>query len=300
VELILLGAGASYGAEPAQELKPPLGKDLYPALAEKFSSWQNLPEDAREVFHETGDFEQGMGYLDNTLDRKIMSRLMRDMARYFLSMSVTHNNSYLKLAKAMVRRPLRYIAATMNYDMLLEGSCYVNGAGYNTRRPGEDLKSPTILKLHGSCAWLPNKLHEMDNLVFNPDENTYIDGPLRPNSPSFIHSLYDKADSENDETIGPCMAIYAKGKRVANCPTPIRHIQEDYSRACIEASKIFIVGARISDDDHIWGPVERAACPVFFINPDTKDRDKFREWSAGRSGKSFTRLAGFEQFANEI
>lgn len=80
-DLVLFGAGASFGSVDVRPEPPPLGPKLLAKLQQAFPRWADLPPPAVQIF--ASDFEEGMAYLRSNLDEQLPG-LLRDMGLYFL------------------------------------------------------------------------------------------------------------------------------------------------------------------------------------------------------------------------
>lgn len=302
MEMILLGAGASYGAEPVARLRPPLGINLFSCLKSRFRSWNNLPADVQIAFASDEGFERGMDYIDANGHREAIPQLMRDMARYFVGLTMSQGNKYYRLAKALSDRRHGLVVATMNYDMLLESAVSCFFGGFHTSMKVHPRQRPVVLKLHGSCAMIPD-LRGMSVgsvIISGPHTQTHISAPIRLVPPAELFAEFAKAEALRNDLMAPCMALYARGKRVSHCPDAIEQIQLEYREGCSVASAIHVVGCRISEDPHIWDPIHSANCSVNFFNPGENDCREFLRWSAGRSGGSHVQPGGLDSFLARI
>src|SRR5665213_3074620 len=84
---LLVGAGASYGAFDADDLRPPLGDSLFTELVAKFPhTWGALTDSVVEIFSSRDHgFERGMGELWAHDDGRVQPLLL-DLAMYFAPM----------------------------------------------------------------------------------------------------------------------------------------------------------------------------------------------------------------------
>ena len=83
--VVLFGAGASYGAGDIMPYNPPLGHQLFEALA-RYSphTWGSLHDDVSKQFKLNSNFEPGMRAIWERSDqaRPELPNLLRDMAHY--------------------------------------------------------------------------------------------------------------------------------------------------------------------------------------------------------------------------
>ena len=138
--VFLFGAGASYGAGPTIPENPPLGPDLFEALAKQYWHWEDLrTRDWMSIF--ASDFEQGMGRLWKIATEKdnihaFVAVLVRDMARFFSAFEPRVGNAYLQLVEALEakRKIDGTIVSTLNYECMLESALSARGGNASLRR----------------------------------------------------------------------------------------------------------------------------------------------------------------------
>src|SRR5439155_6316345 len=102
MQVILFGAGASYGSEKARPHCPPLGVGLFDDLQGQYpDAWGALPEAIREKF--ALNFEPAMKEIweDAQYDA---ATLMRCMADYFAQFKPLDGNTYHRLLEHLSAR----------------------------------------------------------------------------------------------------------------------------------------------------------------------------------------------------
>ena len=115
--LIIFGAGASYGSGNVKPCPPPTGDKLFEKLARQFPcGWGRITGGLKNTFE--NDFEKGMVELGKSSPQDMVP-LQKNMAEYFFKYSLGPNNLYSKLAYRI--NPTKWDGAfvTLNYERLL-------------------------------------------------------------------------------------------------------------------------------------------------------------------------------------
>jgi hypothetical protein len=294
--LILLGAGASAFSGDCLPAAPPLGKGLFAELVKLGGVAASVGSDLAKIFMQ--DFEAGMAAFSERPETE-SSALLREMARYFVKFEPGASNLYIKLLSELPLSRRRITFATLNYELLLELAANRLGfrISYTTRNTPKG--NITLLKPHGSCNFLPDvpPLMFRDFSVRSAVPNAtggILNAPIRPATPSEVIAFCDR-----ENVIAPAMAMYARGKRMLFCGSPLRDLQAEYATATAEASRIYVVGVGVNpEDEHIWQPLARAAAPIYYVGPDAT---AFVEWAKQSSRKRAIHLAtSFDSSIPEI
>jgi len=154
MKAILFGAGASHGAGDTLPVSPPLGRDLFPALARLFrGSWGQIPGEAAALFAD--DFEAGMAVVIEKYGLAV-GPLMQKMAIFFSWFAAGNegSNLYTRFFREAYRLELvpNLLVSTINYECIAETAA--NQAGLKISYFGDvpsDPDSLALWKLHGSC-----------------------------------------------------------------------------------------------------------------------------------------------------
>jgi hypothetical protein len=244
--LFLFGAGASYGSVDCVPEPPPLGKDLFLKLVKAGGIARTVKSPMRELFIK--DFEKGMAafFDERNVD---VNPFLRDMALYFLPFAPGPRNTYVKLFSAIAKGAHTVVVATTNYEMLIEQAIQVCGLIWRVDEPAEP-GLVQVLKIHGSIHFLPRLGGGKFSGITFANNTVNLDGPI---SAAASTAEIEDFFRENDWA-APAIALYAPGKRIMNCPTPIKQLQETFRAAAASANLIIVVGLRVlPEDDHIWG-----------------------------------------------
>jgi len=259
-EVVLLGAGASYGSV-RSGARPPLGKDLYAALSKVSPLWQNLPRAAVQAFQGSGQFEQGFGWIRANCDERSIP-LLRDMALFFLSFRPRPDNLYVPLLQG-ARKRSNVQLATLNYDLMIE-HCMMHLFNVIVHGPSErgDLG---VLKLHGS----PNLVPKLGGAQFT-DCSFSNNGGSAVSSNVYSWMEPDKAVSwiQSQQSLAPCMALYEAGKYVPIGGNAVGAVQAQFRQAVSTAAKIYVAGTSYQAHDvHVWNPIIESGAKIMVADP---------------------------------
>nr|WP_314493222.1 hypothetical protein [uncultured Pseudomonas sp.] len=274
-KLVLLGAGASYGSEPAGQPTPPLGTGLFDQLAARPGIASKLPKPIKDSFK---DFEQGMAQFANKQSGDIQ-QFQREMASYLAEFSPSSNSLYHKLLALFDRKET--VFASLNYDLLLEEA--IEAVGYH---PTYDLKllykHIRIIKPHGSSNFwydLPNS--SFKNLRFEGG-GAALAAPVMPRT-----RLDTLALCKADDSFAPAMSLYAKGKEVKTCPDYVVEQQRLFAEACSGAEEIYVIGVRVVPEDfHVWDPIKDSPAHLTYFGGD-QDEAEFYNWAGNCKKENF-------------
>jgi hypothetical protein len=189
--MFLFGAGASYGSGDCSPYCPPLERDLFPELQRWGGVASTVENPLREKF--IVDFEKGMEefYRHRNTDT---TAFLREMAGYFAQFKPGPKNYYGKLARIVAQASGTVVLATTNYEMLIELALDGAGQGVAYGRPPQSIrKGIPLLKIHGSCNFLPDQerariegssfcdswLQEQDGTPVEDLERHIYDGPAK-------------------------------------------------------------------------------------------------------------------------
>ena len=269
--VILLGAGASFGSGDVSPCAPPLGNGpdgLFTRLVAAGGEAANLPKTLSAHFR--NDFEKGMAEFYEYSDGNIM-RFQREMAAYLAKFNPGPANAYVRLIRAIGAR--RAIYASLNYDLLFELSAA--SLGLNTRYETEAMGSEIrLLKLHGSSNFWPDiPVGMLRNCTIKRSGRADVQAPIRP-----LNQEETLFRCENEDSLAPAIAMYAKGKAVKISPDYVEQQQAFWQTSVKDAKHVFIVGVRVNDADaHVWSELAKTkALVTYFGKPP--DREAYEEW----------------------
>ena len=266
--VVLLGAGASFGSIDASPSTPPLGDQLFDALAFRGGLAATLPEDLKSSFR--ANFEMGMAAFYEYADGDVM-RFQRELAYYLATFTPGPNNVYLRLIRELGIN--RFIFCSLNYDLLFELCAAM--LGHRTAYTSEH--SPgfvRLLKPHGSSNFWPHMPGvTIRNSTMRRSGRADIQAPIRPLSQA---DTIEKCVTE--DSVAPAIAMYAEGKPVKISPDYVEAQQKMWSDSVGRASRICITGTRIHlPDTHIWAPLTACGADLFYFGLES-DRDSFESW----------------------
>ncbi|PRW97387.1 hypothetical protein C7A07_16105 [Pseudomonas fragi] len=281
--LVLLGAGASHGSEPNQAHKtPPLGNDLFGALAELGGVASRIPNDIKEVFEQ--GFELGMAVFNERIDVQLQA-FHRELSSYLADFVPSTNSYYIQLLRHLVGRNV--IFSSLNYDMMLEEAAIMLGmnVSYGIERMPNAIR---VIKPHGSINFWPDFPAEMIKNCFFSGVGSALKAPVRP-----VDRLSAKHRCSVDTSFSPAISMYAKGKKVSVCPDFVQDQQMLFSTACRRASRIIIVGVRVvPDDSHIWEPILKSGSEVTYFG-NGADEAELRTWAEAGNRKNVNFVNGY-------
>jgi hypothetical protein len=271
--LFVFGAGASRFSGACIPQPPPLGHELFAALAMRPGVAASLDGDLADAFGK--DFETGMALFRERDDTRT-TRFLREMAAYFAQFTVGPNNLYIQLLSALNECRCRPVLATLNYDLLIEIAVGRVGkrVSYTTTAAKRDNMS--VLKVHGSCNFIPELGGaEVKGIGFNLSGAplaSIIDAPIR-----IVDSDEVMQFCTGDGSTAPALALYTRGKAVLYCASFVRRQQLEYEAASARARRIYVIGVHVNEtDSHIWAPLASASAPLFYVGPDAA---AFLEWA---------------------
>lgn len=198
--------------------------------------------------------------------------LLREMACYFAEFTIAPGNHYLTLASSIAASALRVTIATTNYDTLIEQALSATGRPMTYSAPATG-RALSVLKLHGSCNFLPDTGTNTFRGVTFSDNATNFEGPTRVVwSNEEVRSFCAREDS-----LAPAIALYAPGKKVLFCPTFVSK-QQEYWRTEVKTAKVvYVIGMRVlPEDDHIWGTLAASKARLEYVGFEPEE---FRSWA---------------------
>ena len=266
--VFLFGAGASAFSGECTPRNPPLGNNLFSELQRCGGVAATVTGELAEIF--SRNFEDGMAEFRRAREVETTA-FQRDLAKYFVEFSPGNSNHYITLIRTLaeIRRPS--VFATLNYDLLLEIS--ICRTGYMVSYSGLPVpdRNLAVLKLHGSCNFLPDlESIKIRGISFNlsaAPESSVLSGPVRAVDAPEVIEFCNREDS-----IAPAIALYARGKKVLYCPDFVRQQQYQFINEIKQASRVFIIGVRVTPEDlHIWKPLRASNASLFYVGPDSSE-----------------------------
>jgi len=217
--VFLFGAGASFGSKDCLPRPPPLGANLFKELRALGGTAAGIDDSLAARFE---NFEVGMAEFRATRDHELTPFLL-EMGHFFSSFEPGPHNYYRKLLEVILKSNLKIVLSTLNYDLLIEHAILHVGRAYcYAQNSGPAL---SLLKIHGSCNFVPDVPGVFRNLQFSGCQ-TIIDAPAKPLSIAETRQFYS-----TEQAFPPVMSLYAKGKNVVSCPKFVETQLRDWGRA---------------------------------------------------------------------
>ena len=149
--LIVFGAGASFGSDDGDWSTPPLGEGLFDALCQfDRRGWRAVPQQFADLFR--ADFEQGMrAFADAHPSDGLVDQLHCDMGAYFHRFEPRPSSLYVRLAERIRASNWEGALPTLNYERLLELA--LRRAGLESRIQGvrSGASEVELVLPHGCC-----------------------------------------------------------------------------------------------------------------------------------------------------
>ncbi len=265
--IFLFGAGASYGCGGINH-KPPLGTELFNVLRGSFpQTWGKLPNSLSSIF--SNNFEKGMDVIWKKHSQNT-GILMKDMAVFFSKFGIikTEVNLYRKIIEKIKEKKLldQTIFASLNYDCLLEIASSISEVKVSYSGPNKN--SSNILKLHGSCNFVPKNIQASLGV-------TYTSGVSFNSELTSIKPIEVENWCYSNNALYPSMAIYMKNKPLQIGEPTIQSFQKYWQEEVIRAEKIFIIGVNPNlEDKHIWDCLSEAKGKNYFCG----SKNGFSNW----------------------
>lgn len=269
--VFLFGAGASFGSGNCYPEPPPLGNGingLFKKLQEKSGIAASLPSVLADSFIK--NFEVGMAEFYSTREPQLIA-FLKEMSLYFLSFNPLEGNLYKELIRTIALTKHQIVFATTNYDLLIEYS--IGQLGYMVAY--HPLPVPrnnfSVLKIHGSCNFLPETLGvKFTNASFE-NCGVYINAPVKPAQP---HEVVKFCQQEN--SLAPAIAMYAIGKKVKFSESFVLEQQRFWQESVSKAKKVFVIGLRVNPEDaHIWQTLASCKAQLLYVGFEKED---FENW----------------------
>lgn len=282
--VFLFGAGASYGSGDCKPHSPPLGARLFDELEKQGGAFFNISESIKTNFRENG-FEAGMSSVPN--HSTLINALQREVAIYLSTFAAPPHNAYSRLFRRLKTVMSSMVVATLNYDLLIEGSLQqsVGGFSYSTR----GTLTP-LLKLHGSSNFLCRLPFGILRIGESFNCERFVEGAetFIAKSTAEIHAW---CKDPNNSQLSPVLAVYEKGKRVHINSSLVEQIQQEFRSAVERATLLVIIGTNyIPEDTHIWSPLEASSARKLIVDPCPS---RLRDWAAKTRGETTIIEGGF-------
>lgn len=277
MNVILFGAGASYGCGGIEPKPPPLGADLFSVLRRLYDTWRSVPEECSSHFAK--NFELGMAQVVEKYGFAV-APLMQEMAIFFSIFRPV--SSIENLYRGLVNEcadPSSILWSTLNYECIFELTAGTEGFSIAYFGEPEELPNKIlgVWKLHGSCNFKVKSLEATRGVSFGT--GVVFDGGIEPLDPGAVLSHY-----RSNTALYPAMALYAEGKDIAMSPSPVKAAQERWAEHVRKAEKMVVIGVHPNPSDlHIWKPIADCRGCVYYVGSE----NAFLQWSKKyREGES--------------
>jgi hypothetical protein len=262
----LLGAGASAFSGPCAPQAPPLGKDLFAALTARGGVFTRFGTELTAAF---ADFEEGMALL-RVKRPDLIAPVLRDMADYFSHFAPEAKNLHYDFIEAVLASGSPACVASLNYDLLLELAANRSGHRITYGAPPVPPRNLAILKIHGSCNFLPtfggNSIQGI-TLIPGNETTSLVDSDIKVGSPEEVQRY-----CREQTTLAPALAMYARGKKVWFSDRFVHNQHQQWVKALSTASRIVIIGVHLNtDDEHIWEPLRESRGRLLYAGPEGPD-----------------------------
>ncbi len=279
--VFLFGAGASFGAGSILPEKPPLGYQLFPILEKIYpGTWGSLPQNIKEAFDESNNFEVGMKLVYQQLGEAI-PHLMRDMAIYFIQFRPCNRLTlYCRLIQDIHNSGLidRCLFSTLNYECVLELSLVEQGFSISYFDDVNQNIIP-VWKLHGSCNMFSQSVQVSQQVSYSP--SVVWEGGVQ----AFLDSDKVIQHCLVETGLAPVMCLYMEGKVLNVSPSVIGQLQQTWADRVKNAKALFLVGVSPNvQDKHIWEPIAESKAELSY----TGDSKALANWQKTyRTGTTF-------------
>lgn len=269
MNLIIFGAGASYGSDPRNST-PPLGKNLFDEL-EIFDllTWGSLDPLWKERFRE--DFEPAMKeFIDSG---RFAAPLQWAMAEYFFTQFEAHEeNYYVKILKKIHPKLQEFTLASLNYDLLLVQSASIENIVINIgSSPNNDNQIRLILP-HGSSMIYCEGPRGSQGLSFTGGVST---GGRTKLFKDHAHFIQEKTTN----IFPPVMSYFEPSKFTVSCAGFIERERVVFKDEILKADKVAIIGMKVHKiDKHIWKPLAETNAEILYLSGQNAKKE-FQEWA---------------------
>lgn len=278
-QLLLLGAGASYGSEEDTSIVPPLAASLFNELLSfEPQVWGKLPIEIQKSFSE--NFENGILRLAETLPHALPVT-QRTMAAFFFRYGITKNSLYARLGRRIFENKWTGTISTLNYErMLLMG---LGAAGLSIICDTDQLKWPQIEVIfpHGCCHLFCESVRGAAGAVSFGGMNIATNGPVVAIDRSIEFWQRIRLDA-----FPPVMSYFEPNKYTTAGASFIWSQRNRLSQAIRAADAIAIVGVNVREEDtYLWDCLAETPAKIFYCS-GKQAAFSFREWQNRRREKA--------------
>lgn len=277
--VFLLGAGASFGNPDCISTPPPLGNKLFEELEKLNGITKSIKPSIKKEFYK--NFENGMNILYKEQELLVPS-FLKEMALYFTIFKPGNKNYYLKLIEVSKKIKQQVIFSTTNYEMLIELSATRLGYGYVYEGQPVPKDKISVLKIHGSCNFLPDLKGSIFRNVKFKNNNVNLESDVKPTSIEETINFCKQEDS-----LAPALAMYNQDKKILFCPNFVLQQQKMFAKEILRARRIYVIGLRVNPvDRHIWSVLAKSTGKLLYVG---LEKETFFDWveKVGRKNTEF-------------
>jgi len=190
-----------------------------------------------------------------------MANLLADMGIFFSKFPIDHadENLYCRLfsryRNEIIHR--RILLSTLNYECLIEIALASQGMN-KIVYTGNDV-GVKLLKLHGSCNFIPNGIS-----LSRPNAALIIGRSIMKMNVRTVEP--NQAERELATAPFAVMSLYTRGKSNIVCPEFIQGIQAEFQQRVKEAKAIITIGVKPnSEDKHIWDHISKSRAELYLM-----------------------------------
>ncbi len=274
--LILFGAGASFGSEPSG--MPPLGAGLFEALRQfNPGGWGKIVDPLSKVFR--ADFEAGMVELSK-IQPHALPPLQRAMAEFFFRFEPTDQSLYVELAQRILAKSWTGAVATLNYERLLELALLRVGIDIVFDKIPSSKAQIELCLPHGCCHLFCEGAKGLASAVSFAGMNVTTNGPV-----IFITEANAFLRRIQTDVFPPVMSYFEPQKRTTAGASLVASQRQRFGQLCANAARIAVVGIHPRPhDSHIWGPLQTSKAKLIYCGGHA-GASAFKAWckSIGRT-----------------
>jgi len=283
--VILFGAGASYGAGHVRPQAPPLGADLYDALATQCpKEWgSESPLGKMWAAQLRADFERTM--CEEVLPGVSSLSLIewhRPVAAFFARYSLDGGgrDMYSLLLSELKARGLlgRVMLGSLNYDCLLEQAMLELhlATDYMLDDPALDGSLP-LAKIHGSCNFITADLFSKRAYMTNANASS-IECSFTALPVSDLEARLRDRFSTHEPAFFPVLGLYSPDKPSIVAPAKLQSLRNILAERIKQATAVVLIGLRPNPrDPHLWEPIARSHAAKIAYVGGSADYDSLKK-----------------------
>lgn len=299
MNVILLGAGASFGSGDVEPARPPLTPELLDNLSHFAPDlWGRLPDSLAVVFRD--DFERGMVELGDTRP-DLLPPLQRAMAAFFFEFVPGRQNLYARLASRLGAAKAPVALVTLNYERLVQlalGAAHIR-VNYGPTSP-EDAAVEVCVP-HGVCHLFSDGVSGVSGSVDIAGSGVETGGIA-----VVIDDPGEFSRRVASDAFPPVMSYFNPEKSTTSGVNLILQHRRRFEELVEAAEQVAVIGVAVRPwDSHIWGPLARTHAKLTYCS-GASAASEFVDWAeANRPGRKHHALAtyfgeGFDDICSSV